>query len=143
MRGAHFRRTCGQRSGDGADQAVHGTTGGRECPIRSTHWAVQNGARVLTRSGTHSTFTGGEERRQDYVASHDRRCPQLCDLVMRSVAGRLIVLLAIGAVFTVFAFVRAWSEGGEPRVVYLIFGCLALVGLLLILIGWVRQSKRR
>lgn len=123
MRGARFRRTCGQASGHLVDQAV-----------------------LLTRSGARTTSTGRGEGGHAYVASHDGPCAQFRDPVKPSVAGRLIVLIGIGAAFSVFAFVRAWNAGGEPQVVYSILGVMALIGVLLIIhawIRWTRQSNRR
>jgi hypothetical protein len=62
---------------------------------------------------------------------------------MRRVPMRLAVLMAAGAAATVFLLIRAASAEGNLRTPYLIFGAVGVAGLLLFLVGWVRQSRRK
>jgi hypothetical protein len=55
---------------------------------------------------------------------------------------RLSALVIIALVTGVVCLVRGLSGDGEPDVVYLVLGALALVGAFLIVYGWWRQSRR-
>jgi hypothetical protein len=62
---------------------------------------------------------------------------------MTPLPGRLVAFMALGVIAGAFIFYRGLNAEGEPRVVYTVLGALALGGVLLILLGWWRQSKRR
>ncbi len=56
---------------------------------------------------------------------------------------RLVLFWVAVTAISVLALVRGSLLNGEPRVVYTGFGLLGLVSLLLFLVGWIRQSRRR
>ena len=56
---------------------------------------------------------------------------------------RLIVFWVIVTAVSVAALVRGLRTQGEPKVVYTTLGLLGIASLLLFLVGWIRQSRRR
>jgi hypothetical protein len=64
-------------------------------------------------------------------------------LIMIPLPARLIAFMAFGVVAGSFILYRGLTSEGEPRVVWTVCGALALVGVLVILLGWWRQSRRR
>lgn len=62
---------------------------------------------------------------------------------MTPLPGRLVAFMAFGVLAGAFILYRGLNAEGEPRVVFTVLGALALGGVLLILLGWWRQSKRR
>ena len=62
---------------------------------------------------------------------------------MTPLLGRLIAFMVFSALAGAFILYRGLTSEGEPRVVWTICGALVFVGVLVILIGWRHQSKRR
>jgi hypothetical protein len=56
---------------------------------------------------------------------------------------RLVVFVVLTLAISVFALVRGLSSEGEPRVVYTALGLVGVAGFLLLLFGWIRESRRR
>jgi predicted alpha/beta hydrolase len=57
--------------------------------------------------------------------------------------GRLIAFMVFGVVAGAFIHYRGLTAEGEARVVCTICGAVALAGVVVMLLGWWRQSKRR
>ncbi len=62
---------------------------------------------------------------------------------MTPLPGRLLGFMAFGVIAGAFILYRGLNSEGEPRAVYTVLGALALGGVLLILLSWCGQSKRR
>ena len=56
---------------------------------------------------------------------------------------RLIVFWAVVTAVSVLALIRGVSSAGEPRVVYTALGLLGNASVLVFIVGWIRQSRRR
>ncbi len=56
---------------------------------------------------------------------------------------RLTAFWLVVVAISVLALIRGLSTEGEPRVVYTSLGGLGIASVLLFLVGWVRQSRRR
>ena len=62
---------------------------------------------------------------------------------MTPLPGRLIVFMVFSALAGAFSLYRGPTSDGEPRLVWTICGALVFIGVLVVLIGWRHQSKRR
>lgn len=59
---------------------------------------------------------------------------------MKPLAARLIVFLLLGGLVGVASLIKGLSES---RFIYTSLGVLILAGVLLFLLGWVRESRKR
>lgn len=62
---------------------------------------------------------------------------------MRPLPPRLSAFLALVAVVTVLALIRASQVSGQAQVIWFVLGSLGVVSLLLMAGGWIRESRRR
>ncbi len=56
---------------------------------------------------------------------------------------RLVIFWLAVTAISVFALIQGLLLEGGPRVVYVAFGLLGFTSLLLLLFGWIRQSRHR